>query len=124
MQLPKYLLRASGPSVDNDFSESVSYDYSGADEIQKRLDEAQQQSAARYKALYDGDIGGAVAAGHRIRDLLASLGSIAPVRVRDRSVSGGSKVDTGAFEGEHDQPAPMTNLSGLAGEPRRRPGLA
>lgn len=103
MLLPKYLLRASGPSSDQNFSESVTYDYSGADEIQKRQDEASTQAAARYKALYDGDIGGSVSAGQRIRDLLSSLGSIQPVRVARSDVSGGNEFTSGAFEGAHDQ---------------------
>jgi len=112
MLLPKYLLKASGPSRDQNVSESVAYDYSGADEIQKRQDEASQQAAARYKALYDGDVAGSVAAGQRIRDLLSSLASIQPVRIARLERGGGVDASAGAFEGKHDEPQPMTKIDG------------
>lgn len=130
MLLPKYLLKASGPSSKQGFSESISYDYSGQDEINKRKDEAGQQSAARYKALYDGDVGGSVAAGQRIRGLLSSLKDITPVRVASYSSNTDTSGDSGGFEGAHDQPQPMTQIenkyatTGVRGvkPPDRRPG--
>lgn len=121
MLLPTHLLRYSGPSADSDYGTSVSYDYSGAEEIQKRQDEAAQQSAARYKALYDGDVAGSVASGHRIRDLLSSLKDIDPVRVSNVETNVGSKFDTGAFEGQHEQPQAMTKVDATPGGTAMRP---
>lgn len=102
MQLPTHITRMAGPSSSANASSSVSYDYSGEDTIQKRQDEASQMHAARRKALYDGDVSGALAAGDRIRTLLDSLASIRPVRVASESSSSSFDKGSSAFEGEHD----------------------
>ena len=103
--LPTYLTSARSTFNAPSASESVTYDYSGQDEIRKRQDEAQQLSMGRYQQLYGGDVAGSVASGQRIRDLLSSIKSIEPVRIASRSSSsdgGGSSSD---ISGTHDEPA-------------------
>lgn len=102
MQLPSHITRMSGPSSSSSSNSSISYDYSGLDEINKRKDEANQLGAAKWKALYDGDVGGSVAAGDRIRSLLSSLKDIKPVRVSSESSSSDSSSGAASFEGEHE----------------------
>lgn len=102
MLLPTHITRASGPSSSSNSSNSVSYDYSGLDEINKRKDEAGQLEAAKSKALYDGDVAGSMSAGKRIRGLLDSLREITPVRVSNTSSSTSSDSNSGGFEGEHE----------------------
>lgn len=126
MLYPTHITRMSGPSSSQSSSSSVSYDYSGLDEIAKRKDEARQLGAAKWKALYDGDVGGSVAAGDRIRSLLSSLSEIQPVRVASSSSSGSSDSKSGTIEGEPggamDPPPflpPVKRSPPLAGEPRQ-----
>lgn len=102
MQLPTHITKAAGPSSSANASRSVSYDYSGEDTIQKRRDEASQMQAARRKALYDGDVSGALAAGDRIRTLLDSIATIRPARVASESSSSSFDRRATQFEGEHD----------------------
>jgi len=103
--LPPYLTRAQSSAPSQSQSESISYDYSGMDEINKRKDEASQLAGSKYQALYGGDVAGSVGAGQRIRSLLSSLKDIQPVRIS--SVSSSSNMDGGsqAIEGHHDADA-------------------
>jgi hypothetical protein len=100
--LPPYLTRAQSSAPSQSQSESISYDYSGQDEINKRKDEASQLAGSKYQALYGGDVAGSVGAGQRIRSLLSSLKDIQPVRIN--SISSSSNMDGGsqAIEGHHD----------------------
>jgi hypothetical protein len=52
-------------------SASRSYDYAGADLVQKRADELSNVNASRRSALHSGDIASALATGRRISDLSA-----------------------------------------------------
>jgi hypothetical protein len=52
-------------------SASRSYDYAGADLVQKRADELSNVNASRRSALHGGDIASALATGRRISDLSA-----------------------------------------------------
>lgn len=103
MLFPTHLTRASGPSSSQSSSGSVSYDYSGLDEINKRKDEAGQLEVAKFKALYDGDVSGSLAASKRIRGLLNSLADLPPVRVSSQSSSSSADSSAGAFEGQHEE---------------------
>jgi hypothetical protein len=102
MLYPTHITQATGPSSSSSSNSSISYDYSGLDEINKRKDEANQLGAAKWKALYDGDVGGSVAAGDRIRSLLSSLKDIKPVRVSSESSSSDSSRGATSFVGEHE----------------------
>lgn len=98
---PTHVTSYKAPSSRSSSNSSYQLDYSGLDEIRKRQDEAGATSAARFKALYDGDVGGSVAAGRRIRDLLSSIGSIEPVRMSSYSSSSSSDSDGPVIGGEH-----------------------
>lgn len=132
--MPPYITGAKATTNAPSSSESISYDYSGLDEIRKRQDEANQLGIGRYQQLYGGDVAGSVGAGQRIRSLLSSLKDIEPVRVS--SVSSSQDMGGGSTEitGEHDEPntdspsAPKP--SHMAGNPhgfrnngRQKPGM-
>lgn len=101
MIFPTHVTSYKAPGSQSSSSEDYSLDYSGLDEIRKRQNEASATNAARYKALYDGDVGGSVSAGRRIRDLLSSIGSIEPVRVSSYRSSSSSDSDGPVIGGEH-----------------------
>lgn len=101
MQLPTHLTRVQTSTDAPSSSESVSYDYSGLDEIRKRQDEANKLGIARYQQIYGGDVPGSVASGHRIRSLLSSLQDIEPVRVASVSSSQNMGGGSTEVEGEH-----------------------
>lgn len=101
MQFPDRLTKYSGPSGSRSQSESVSYDYSGADEIRKRKDAAGELGTSKWKALYDGDVSGSIESGRRIRDLMDSIKSIQPVRVASISSSSNSSNSGDSLEGYH-----------------------
>lgn len=103
--LPPYLTRVQGSAPSQKQSESITYDYSGQDEINKRKDEASQLASSRYGALYSGDVAGSVGAGQRIRSLLSSLKDITPVRISSYSSSSDMDGGSGAIEGHHDSRA-------------------
>lgn len=134
--LPPYLTRVQGSAPSQKQSESITYDYSGQDEINKRKDEASQLASSRYGALYSGDVAGSVGAGQRIRSLLSSLKDITPVRISSYSSSSDMDGGSQSIEGHHDEDAapamqylpPNRMASGLrkrvmhnvlAGEPRQ-----
>lgn len=138
--LPPYLTNVRTSTNAPSSSESISYDYSGADEIQKRQDEARQLAVGRYGQLYGGDVAGSVGAGQRIRDLLSSIKDIAPVRVSSSSSSRDGGGGSSELSGTHDEPdeqrpaAPagvvVKSRTPLAGNPqgfgndgRKKPGL-
>lgn len=138
--LPTYLTNVRTSTNAPSSSESVSYDYSGADEIAKRKDEARQLAVGRYQQLYGGDVAGSVGAGQRIRDLLSSIKEIAPVRVSSTSSSSDGGGSSRELSGTHDEPreqqpaAPadvvVKSRTPLAGNPhgfgndgRRKPGM-
>jgi hypothetical protein len=102
--LPPYLTRVQQSTNAPSSSESISYDYSGLDEIRKRQDEANQLGIGRYQQLYGGDVAGSVGAGQRIRSLLSSLKDIEPVRVASYSSSQDMGGGSTEVSGEHDEP--------------------
>ncbi len=147
--MPPYLTRVQQSTNAPSSSESISYDYSGLDEIRKRQDEANQLGIGRYQQLYGGDVAGSVSSGQRIRSLLSSLKDIEPVRVA--SISSSQDMGGGSTEvaGQHDEPTEekpsysttgfasvkppnkqkaatraRTNSNILAGSPRIDPGMA
>lgn len=147
--MPPYLTSVRGSTNAPSSSESISYDYSGLDEIRKRQDEANQLGIGRYQQLYGGDVAGSVSSGQRIRSLLSSLKDIEPVRISSYSRSDDGGSSSGEISGQHDEPqeqkpAPSTtgyvavlppnkqkaspraraNPNILAGEPRIDPGMA
>lgn len=101
MQGPFYSNTYSAPGGSSSRSSSTSYDYSGADEILKRANEANQLAVARQGQLYDGDIKGSMVGGQRIRYLLSSLKDITPVRVSSQSDSSSSNADGGSMKQEY-----------------------
>jgi hypothetical protein len=101
MIFPSHITSYKAPGSSSSGSESYSLDYSGLDEIRKRQNEASATNAGRYKALYDGNPGDAIAAGQRIRDLLGSLNSIEPVRMSSYSSNSSSNADGPVIGGEH-----------------------
>lgn len=110
MQLPPQLTRYSGPSASRSLSSSVSLDYSGADDLDKNRSLLPAAQAAKYAALYSGDIPGSIAAQHRIRDLLDAINNPRQPLVRPHSRSQSVSDDTSGptFAGEHpsfDMPA-------------------
>lgn len=123
--MPPYLTRVQQSTNAPSSSESISYDYSGLDEIRKRQDEANQLGIGRYQQLYGGDVAGSVSSGQRIRSLLSSLKDIEPVRVS--SVSSSQDMGGGSTEimGQHDEPKqeqpqkPATNTVVVA--PKKKP---
>ena len=150
---PPYITGAKQSTDAPSSSESISYDYSGLDEIRKRQDEANQLGVGRYQQLYGGDVAGSVSSGQRIRSLLSSLKDIAPVRIS--SISSSQNMGGGSTEimGQHDEPKqeqpsrPATNTvvvpqkkkpaakaptygvtersrTLMAGDPRINPGLS
>ena len=108
--LPTYLTSARSTFNAPSASESVTYDYSGQDEILKRQDEARKLELGRYQQLYGGDVAGSVASGQRIRDLLASIKSIEPVRIASRSSSADGGGSSSAVEGDREDPAPAPQM--------------
>ena len=117
--LPTYLTSVRRTVNAPSSSESVTYDYSGQDEIRKRQDEASKLSLGRFQQLYDGDVSGSVASGQRIRDLLSSIKSIQPVRVASSSSSSDMGGGSAEITGSHDEPddAPPVRRPPLAGNP-------
>lgn len=123
--LPPYLTRVQQSTNAPSSSESISFDYSGLDEIRKRQDEANQLGVGRYQQLYGGDVAGSVTSGQRIRSLLSSLKDIAPVRVS--SISSSQDMGGGSTEimGQHDEPKqeqpprPATNT--VVAAPQKKP---
>ena len=102
--LPTYLTSVRRTVNAPRSSESVTYDYSGQDEIRKRQDEASKLSLGRFQQLYDGDVSGSVASGQRIRDLLSSIKSIPPVRIASSSSSSDMGGGSSEITGSHDEP--------------------
>lgn len=103
MQLPPNLTRYSGPSASRSVSSSMSLDYSGADDLAKKQEALPAAQAAKYAALYGGDIPGSVAAQHRIRDLLDAINNPRQPLVRPSSQSQSASEDAAgpAVIGEH-----------------------
>lgn len=101
MIFPSHVTSYKAPGASSSGSESYTLDYSGLDEIRKRQNEASATNAGKYKALYDGDVGGSVSAGRRIRDLISSIGSIEPVRMASYSSNSSSNSDGPVIGGEH-----------------------
>jgi hypothetical protein len=125
MLYPTHLTAVTGPTSSSSSRSSTSYDYSGQDEINKRKNEAGQLTAAKKKMLYDGDVGGSMAAIDRIRTLLASLKDITPVRLASESSESSSSVDGADIQGYHGSSLydpPVTRgkprQNAMAGEPR------
>lgn len=115
MLYPQYLTRVSGPASSQSSSLSRTLDYSGLEDQAKRLDMLPQVQSQKFAALYDGDIPGSVAAGHRIRDLLDSINNPRTplVRVAHESTSSDSDARGPVVEGEAMQ-FPIAN-DGKAG---------
>ena len=90
----------SGSSV----SRSVSYDYSGADIVQKRGDELSSTSASRQAALFGGDISSALATGRRISDLSNYINAY--------RASGGAG---GMYDGVYGEVAPRVRIASESG---------
>lgn len=101
MNFPSHITSYKAPSSQSSGSDSYSLDYSGLDEIRRRQNEASATNAARYKAIYDGNLSEAVMAGKRIRDLLGSMQGIEPVRMSSYSSNSSSSADGAAVGGEH-----------------------
>jgi hypothetical protein len=99
-----YVTRLDLPATASSSGSDVQYDWSGADQLLKRRDALGELKAAKYKALYEGDNPGGVTAERRIRDLLASMENIQPVRVSRSSVEAKSQLDRGAVHGTHNPP--------------------
>lgn len=114
MQLPPHLTRYSGPSTSTGRSLHLSLDYSGADDVAKKIDQLPQAQAAKFAALYGGDIAGSVAADHRIRDLLDAINNPRTPLTRISSIASASSGDASgpSFTGEH----PTFDMQTPAGE--------
>lgn len=112
----EYTTRFSGAGGSSSSGGSVSYDYSGLDEIRKRQNEANQLAVARQAQLYDGDIKGSMTGGQRIRYLLSSLSDIEPVRVSSVSKNNSSSDSGPTYEAGVKTPAepPVTSRGGGA----------
>ena len=85
-------------------SRSQSYDYSGADLVQKYGDALSTTSASRQSALYDGDIKTALATGRRISDLSNYINAY--------RASGGAG---GMYDGVFGEVAPRVRIASESG---------
>jgi hypothetical protein len=81
-------------------SSSSSYDYGGQDLVHKVGDDLSQANAAKFSALYNGDISGALATGRRIADLSGYINAY--------KASGGAG---GFYNGVFGEVVPRTRLS-------------
>lgn len=70
--------RWSAPSASSSSSDSVSYDYSGFDDLVKRQDALGALRDNKFASMYSGDVPSAVTAGNKIRDLLVAIRHHAP----------------------------------------------
>lgn len=85
-------------------SRSMSYDYTGADIVQKRGDDLSSTSASRQAALYNGDISAALATGRRISDLSNYINAY--------RASGGAG---GFYDGVYGEVAPRVRIASESG---------
>ena len=108
MLYPPYLTRVSGPSSSQGGGTTTNFDYSGMEDRAKRLDLLPQVKSQKFAALYDGDIAGSVASGHRIRDLIDSIKNPRQPMVRIASTATSSENSSSGptVEGTHN-PFPM-----------------
>lgn len=115
MLYPPYLTRVSGPSSSQGGGTTTNFDYSGMEDRAKRLDLLPQVKSQKFAALYDGDIAGSVASGHRIRDLIDSIKNPRQpmVRIASTATSAENSSSGPTVEGTHNPfPTPTDGRAG------------
>jgi hypothetical protein len=103
--MPPYITGVRQDTNAPSSSESISYDYSGLDEIRKRQQQASELASGKWAQLYSGDIAGSVTSGQRIRSLLSSLNDIEPVRISSYSSNQDMGGGSSELTGSHDEPS-------------------